>query len=150
VFSYLSGDPADRHFRQIFIPHVAPVPAIKLAAQYADLASALHARERSPVRLVAYMTAFVTSVNRVTGAKRAHQALWIRRQRHAAARFAHAAAAILFGFQRQRDAVAAAYRSDGVSLTVSASAVQTAQSRVATQEAKVAGALVGYASANRK
>jgi hypothetical protein len=40
---------------------------------------------------------------------------------------------LLSGFERRRDAIAAAYRADGVSLTVPAAAVQTAQSRVASQ-----------------
>jgi hypothetical protein len=130
VFSYLSRDPADRHFRTIFKPRFAHVPSISLAPQFANVGITLHALVRSQVRLVGYATAFVTSVNRATGARHAHAKTWVRRQKLAAARYARAAARILFGFERQRDAIAAAYRADGVELNVPASAVAQSQSQV--------------------
>lgn len=132
VFSYLSRDPADRHFRSIFKPRFAHVPSIDVAPQFANVGAALHALVRSQVRLVGYTTAFVTSVNRATGARRAHARKWVRRQKLAAAKFARKAAKILVGFERQRDAIAAAYRADGVTLSVPASAVTAAQSQVAS------------------
>ena len=132
VFSLCLRNPADRHFRSIFKPRFAHVPAIDMPPQFANVAAALHALVDSQVRLVGDVTAFVTSVNRATGARHAHAGKWVRRQKLAAAKYARAAAKILFGFEGQRDAIAAAYKADGIQLSVPASAIATAQSQVAS------------------
>ncbi len=108
------------------------MPTIQIAPQYANIGSALRALLRNEVHLVGLSTAFVTSINRVTGARRAHATVWVHRQQRAAAGYAREAAKLLFGFERQRDAIAAAYAADGINLVVPASAVAQAKSQVAS------------------
>lgn len=130
VFSYLSRDPADRNFRTIFKPKFAHLPAIKASApQFAPVTSALHAYLQSDLRFAELATAFVTSVNRVTGAKKAHSRQWAHRQKRAAAKFARQAAAILFGFEKQRAAIADALVATGANVALPAQIVSSSQSQ---------------------
>lgn len=120
VASYLSRDPADRDFRSLFEPVFPRIPAVKLPARFASTAAALTGYLRSAARLPVLATAFVTSVNRATGAHRAHKSKWVHRQRQAAAKWARKAGNLLLGLQGKRDAIASAIKADGVSFAVNA------------------------------
>jgi hypothetical protein len=131
VFSYLSRDPIDRRFRSIFKPVFARVPAIHVpSARFARVGSSLHQLLQSDLRLGELATAFITSVNRASGARAAHNAKSVRRQRLAAAKYARLAAKLLFGFEGQRDAIERAFLAAHVDLTVPSQQVATGKSRI--------------------
>jgi hypothetical protein len=105
----------------IFKPVFARVPAIHVPApQFAAVGNALHALLQSELRLTELATAFIMSVNRVAGARAAHNAVWVRRQQLAAANYARQAATLLFGFEGQRDAIERALASIGADLSATA------------------------------
>jgi hypothetical protein len=118
VFSYLSRDPADRRFRLIFRPVFAKIPAVRVPAQFAAIGAAVQKLLQSELKLNELATAFVTSVNRATGARDAHAAAWVQRQRLAAAKYARQAATLLLGFEGQRGAIERAVLAAGISLTL--------------------------------
>jgi hypothetical protein len=83
--SYIMNDPPDAHFRTVARP--APVPAIKLPAGSGADARALFALRMDTARFVALKKAFITSIDRIGGAKRAHNRRFTGVQQRAALRY---------------------------------------------------------------
>jgi hypothetical protein len=131
VASFLQ-DPADRNFKSLFHPVFAKVRAIAVPASLSSVGRLLTTYLQNQERLLVLATAFRTSVDRATGARDAHDAVWVGRQQRAAAKWASRAAKLLLGFEAERDAIAKALTAARVQMTVSASQESEASSSTPT------------------
>lgn len=110
LLTLLANDPPDSHFRTIAIPRVPHPALISTRGRLRGVKRQINGVLRVEARLAATLRALGTSRNRASGAHRARQRKWERRQMLAVARYSGRAASLLGSLTRMSKQLAAAAR----------------------------------------